>query len=150
MITRFVRHTLVLASLFVAATSAALAGGFTFSTAQNLNFDTLGGTVYNISMDASVTVGSDYYAMSTLTVGNITLSDSSTGYGESGCYIQISGIRKIHGQWVADSVYTYEQNLNGSPNAGFQYNVPIPSIAAVSGYTNCNGYSNPFWCSISW
>ena len=149
-ITQTARRYLALASLFVSTSVAAIAGGFTFSTPQTFNFDTLGGSVYNIIVSASVAVGWDYYANSTLTVGNITLSDSSTGYGESGCYIEVSGIRKIHGQWVADSVYTWEQNLNGFPNAGFQYNVPIPTLSSVSGYTYCNGYSTPFWASISW
>jgi hypothetical protein len=150
MIMHVLRRYLILSSLFLVATSAAVAGGFTFSTSQYLNFDTLGGTSYNITMDASVTVGNDYYASSQLSVGNFSLSDSSTGYGESGCYIQISNIRKVNGQWVAGSVYTYEQNLNGSPITHFYYDVPMPTLSYVTGYTYCNGYSNPFWCSISW
>ena len=149
MISDIVRRYLIASSLFFAVVSTAL-GNYTFSTSQNIDFDALGGTVYNVTADASVTVGNNYDAWSQLSVGGISLSDFSTGYGESGCSLSISGIRKINGQWLADSVYTYEQNLNGSPTTNFYYNVPMPAVSYATGYTYCNGYSNPFWCNVSW
>jgi hypothetical protein len=150
MITRIVPRCIAIVSLFLTSVATALAGSYTFSTPQNINFDTLGGSVYSLTADASVAVGDSYEAWSQLSVGSISLSDYSIGYGESDCYISISGIRKISGQWVADSVYTFEQNLNGSPITNVYYNVPMSAITYVTGYTLCNGYSNPFWCQVLW
>lgn len=150
MISSLIRRCLATTVLLLAATSGTFAGNYSFSTPQNIDFNGLGGSVYYIDAYASVTVGSTYYASSSLSVGNFSLYDSSSGYGESECYMSISGVRLIHGQWVADSVYTYEQNLNGSPITNTYYNVAMSALTYVTGYTYCNGYSNPFSCYVNW
>jgi|GEM_PF-4264206 hypothetical protein len=150
MITRLVRRSLALVSFFTASMSAAIAGGFSITSPQYLNLDTLGGTTYNITLNASVVVGWDYEASAYLTFGNINLYDYSIGYGEAGVYLEAHNIRKIDGVWVAETLYTWILNLNGSPIAGFQYNVPLPSNIYVAGSATCDGYTNPMWGGISW
>jgi hypothetical protein len=121
----------------LALLSSAVARAQYFEGDTAFNFDTLGGTSYNLSFFASTTVGGSETGWAYASFGPLYAS-SVCNAGEAGAGIAMSNIRKVGSQWVAEYVTLYELKSDAS---GYDYtyysNVVLPTSATAYGEAQC-------------
>jgi hypothetical protein len=133
-----IRHSLGLAALALLSVTASSAQSFTGPT--YINFETAGSDEYDLSFYADTVVGGSEYGSAWASFGSF-YGSSWSYYGEAGVTMQFNGVRKVGGQWYADSVWIWEFNNSGVYDTRVQYGPSVPASGWVDGNATVGAYS---------
>ena len=109
----------------------------TISGPTYINFDTGGYSNYDLSFGASFVIGGSSYGTAYAGYGNISASSWSY-WGEAGVYYTFDNIRKVNGQWTAESMYLWVFTNAGYYETTVESNVVLPSSGWVTGQAEYN------------
>ena len=138
----FSRRRLI-AALGLALLAAVGLRAESFTGNTYIDFNARGYAVYNMWFAAEVN-GTSGYAYANVRFGNIYASSSTYYWGKAGAIVFLNNVRKVGGQWVAESVTIQEiSNSTGTYQNRYLSNFGLPGSDWVSGYAQGTSTSQP-------